>query len=59
MGHFKLQDEHGDTPLMEACDGGHIATAILLIDKGASIDYKNKVGYSRYYSTTFVCRSLQ
>ena len=40
---YKMQDEFGDTPLVEACDGGHVAIAALLIDKGAVIDYKNKV----------------
>ena len=38
-----MQDEFGDTPLIEACDGGYVAIAALLVDKGARIDYKNKV----------------
>lgn len=36
-----MQDEFGDTPLIEACDGGYVAIVALLIDKGARIDYKN------------------
>lgn len=38
-----IQDELGDTALIEACDGGHVGTATLLIDYGARVDYKNKV----------------
>ena len=38
-----MQDEFGDTALIEACDGGHMAVAALLIDKGARVNYKNKV----------------
>ena len=40
---YTMQDEFGDTALMEACDAGHVDTAALLIDKGARVDYKNKV----------------
>ena len=38
-----IQDKLGDTALIEACDGGHVDTAALLIDYGARVDYKNKV----------------
>lgn len=38
-----MQDDFGDTALIEACDGGYVATAALLIDKGARVNYKNKV----------------
>jgi ankyrin repeat protein len=38
-----MQDEFGDTALIEACDGDHDTIAALLIDKGAWVDYKNKV----------------
>ena len=43
MAQINMQDEDGDTALIEACDGSHEATAALLIDKGARVDYKNKV----------------
>ena len=39
-----MQDEFGDTPLLEACDQGHLKTASVLIEKGAYIDFQNKVG---------------
>ena len=38
-----MQDEWGDTPLIEACGEGHVMVAAVLIEKGALINYKNKV----------------
>ena len=35
--------QNASTPLMTACQEGHTTTASLLIEKGASIDYQNKV----------------
>ena len=37
------QDKHGHTSLMAACDKGFVTTAALLIEKGAVINYQNKV----------------
>ena len=46
-----MQDEFGDTALIEACDGGHVAVAALLIDKGARVNYKNKVSKLHYFAS--------
>ena len=37
------QDEWGNTALMEACRGGHVETARILLDHGANVDYQNGV----------------
>ena len=41
-----MQDEYGDTALMGACKQGHVTIAALLIEKGATVDYQNKVRLS-------------
>ena len=38
-----IQDEWGSTPLIRACIQGDLTTATLLIEKGANIEYQNKV----------------
>ena len=38
-----MQNEYGETALIVACGEGHVATAALLIEKGATVDYQNKV----------------
>ena len=38
-----MQDEDGDTALIEACAGGHVETARILLDHGANVDHQNKV----------------
>ena len=38
-----IQDEDGNTALIEACRGGHAEAASVLLDHGANIDYQNKV----------------
>ena len=38
-----MQDHLGGTALVAACQEGHVHVARLLIDKGAAIDYQNKV----------------
>ena len=48
-----MQNEYGSTPLMIACTAGQVTTAALLIEKGANINYINKV------RPTFVCLCFQ
>ena len=38
-----IQNEWGNTALIVACRGGHVATADLLIKRGAKVNYLNKV----------------
>ena len=38
-----LQDERGDTPLINACRGGHIETAGVLVEHRANVDQQNNV----------------
>ena len=38
-----MQNEYGSTPLMIACTAGQVTTAALLIEKGANVNYINKV----------------
>ena len=38
-----IQDEWGNTALMRACIEGHMATADLLLNKGATVNYLNEV----------------
>ena len=38
-----MQDKYGHTALIGACSAGHVTTAALLIEKGATMDYQNKV----------------
>jgi ankyrin repeat protein len=38
-----MQDEIGDTPLINACQGGHVETARVLLDHRAAMNYRNKV----------------
>ena len=38
-----IQNESGNTALIMACGGGHVATADLLINKGATVNYLSKV----------------
>ena len=38
-----IQDEWGSTALIRACGEGQLATADLLINKGANVNYLNKV----------------
>ena len=45
-----MQDEFGDTALIEACDGGYVAIAALLIDEGARVNYKNKVEFDCHFT---------
>ena len=44
-----MQDEWGDTALIVACSAGHLTTAALLIVKGATVDYQNKVRLLHYH----------
>ena len=43
-----------DTPLLFACDDGLSDVAQLLINKGASIDVKNKVSYMYICSNIYM-----
>ena len=38
-----MQDEYGETALIAACGQGHVTIAALLIEKGALVNYQNKV----------------
>jgi ankyrin repeat protein len=38
-----MQDGNGDTPLIKACQRGHVETARVLLDHGAVVDCQNKV----------------
>jgi ankyrin repeat protein len=38
-----MQDVYGNTPLIQACQRGHIETARVLLDHGAARDHCNKV----------------
>jgi ankyrin repeat protein len=38
-----MQDHLGFTALVIACEKGHVYVARLLIERGAAIDYQNKV----------------
>ena len=38
-----MQDEFGESPLIQASYHGHVATCRLLIERGATVDYQNKV----------------
>ena len=37
------QNEWGDTPLSFACAGGHVETAMVLLEHGTYVDHQNKV----------------
>ena len=37
------QDEYGDTPLIIASQKGHVTTCALLVKRGATVDYQDKV----------------
>jgi ankyrin repeat protein len=38
-----MQDRVGDTPLITACQCGHVETARVLLDHGANVDQQNNV----------------
>ena len=38
-----MQDERGNSALIEACQGGHVETARILLDHGANLHYQNGV----------------
>ena len=38
-----MQNEYGDTALLQACGEGHVMIAALLIENGALVNYQNKV----------------
>ena len=38
-----VQDEDGDTALIQACQYGHVETARVLLDHGANVDHQNNV----------------
>ena len=58
---YPIQNEWGVTPLIGACIGGNATTAALLIEKGAKVNYINKVRLltsllvEMLYSRTKVC----
>ena len=38
-----MQDNVGNTALIEACEGGHVETARMLLDYGTNIDHQTNV----------------
>ena len=38
-----MQDENHNTSMMEACCGGHVETARVLLEHRAIVNYRNKV----------------
>ena len=44
--HFSYIQEHGSTALIVASQCGHSEVAAVLIARGATVDYKNKVRQS-------------
>ena len=40
---FDIQDNKGYTALIIACQNGYADLAMVLLDKGAAVDYKTKV----------------
>ena len=42
-----IQNEWGDTALIEACGKGYMMIAALLIEKGAIVNYQNKVNLGK------------
>ena len=38
-----VQDENGDTALIQTCWNGHVETARVLLDHGANVDHQNNV----------------
>ena len=38
-----MQDENHNTSMMEACYGGHVETARVLLEHRAIVNYRNKV----------------
>ena len=38
-----MQNEYGTTALIAACGEGHVMVAAVLIEKGALVNYQNKV----------------
>ena len=39
-----MQDEFGETPLHTASGKGHVNVITVLIERGAVVNYQNKVG---------------
>ena len=48
-----MQDDIGDVPLHGASDHGHVNVMTVLIQRGAQVDYQNKVN-----PWSIVCRFL-
>ena len=46
-----MQDEDGDTTLIEVCQDGHVEIARVLLDLGANVNYRNRVKSTSQYST--------
>ena len=38
-----MQDESGDTPLIQSCRRGHVETARVLVEHRANVDQQNNV----------------
>ena len=54
-----IQDEWGSTALIIACIEGHVATATVLINKGATVNYLNKVRLMSVLTVSYVCSVLK
>jgi ankyrin repeat protein len=49
-----MQDEIGDISLINACQGGHVKTARVLLDHGAATDHRNKVYFYAFRHETIL-----
>ena len=54
-----MQDEDGDTALMEACRRGHVETTRVLLHHGANVDHQNKVENTRTCTMIIITITLQ
>ena len=45
MTYLFLQNDYGDTPLNGACRNGHLSTALVLLEHGATVDSQDKVNF--------------
>jgi ankyrin repeat protein len=52
-----MQNEVGDTPLIKACQRGHVETARVLLDHGANVDQQNNVS-SKIHNTIILVHKI-
>ena len=49
------QDKYGDTPLIVASEKGHVTTCALLVKRGATVDFQDKVRLDHFGNTEYRC----